>query len=265
MDTLKIIVSKANSIRFAHSNGLMPSFDNMLSGDETWATKPTVKFEHVFFKDDVVLLQIKAGLTATVVLTKYVGNVPTVITATTVTTITGQFKIYEYVLTLSSLERFTLKATSEESTWLSECIEVVNSEPDYKLLQWSNLDPINDSFEFDYTTTLSETYVNFMRVRGQMLQYKPSGDTKIYDNQNEKVKLKGSIYRMLTFESDIVPRQIAEMIVIAMHHDLFLLNEVGYISEELPEIEMMGAEAQIKTDLTLIDSLGLNTDDIGYS
>jgi len=263
MDTLKIILSKANSIRFAHKNGLMATFDNRLSSEESWFNKPTGLFEHTFFKDDIVLIQIKAGLTATVVLTKYEDSGSSILTATTINTYTD-FKIYEYVIILK-VEQFYLDATSEESTWRSECINAILEDDKYMLLQWSNNDPLTDSFEFDYTTTLSDTYVNFMRIRGQMLNYAPKGDSNIYDNQNEKVKLKSIIYRMLTFDSEVIPRQVAEVIVIAMQHDLFLANEVGYISEDLPEVNIMGGMAQVKAELTLIDSLGLNTHDIGYS
>lgn len=264
MDTLKIIISKANSIRFAHVNGLMKSFDNTLSSEEVWSDKPKASFEHIFFKDDVVLVQVKAGLTATVVLTKKDSTSSSVVSSSAITTY-SEFKIYEYVLTLSSLETFYLEAESEESLWRSECVEVINEDSIYVLLQWSNLDPLNDSFEFDYQTALAIANVNLMRIKGQLLNYKPAGQGNVYDNQNEKVKLKGILYRILTFQSEIVPRQIAEIIVIAMQHDLFLINQVGYISDELPEIEMFGSMAQIEAELTLQDSLGLNTDDIGFT
>ena len=49
-----------------------------------------------------------------------------------------------------------------------------------------------------------------------------------------------------------------------MQHDSFLINQKGYISEELADVEMSGGFSQLSAPLTLQDSIGLNTHDIGF-
>lgn len=268
MDTLKAIISKANSFRFADkSEGLaaLPTFDNTLSFEAWWSNKPTKLFDQIFFKDDVVLLQVKSGLTATVVVTKYPDGGASSVKSSSFVTTYSAFKIYEYVFTLSSLERFYLEVETEESLHRSECIKITTSNKRLLLVNWSIQDLLNDSFEFDYTTSLSITYTNYMRLKAQLLDYKASGQSKVYDNQNEMTKLKGSVFRNEVFKTGSIPRQMAEILVIASQHDLFTVNLVGYVAEGLPEITMLGGGAQLTANLTDRVSKGMNTDDIGYN
>lgn len=270
MDTLKIIWSKANSIRAAHVNGRMRSFDNRLSWEETWDRYPTPAFCHKWFKNDEVLVQIRAGLTATVVLTKFdEDGTQTIIGVTDTTTYAGEFKIYDYVLTLSSVERFYLEGKSQESLWRTEWntvfVPTAYEIEHLRLLEWSNEDPITNSYEFDYLTTQAGLHTNFMRIEAEDLDYEPAGETDVFNNQNEIVILKSDLFRKIGLRAELIPRQIAELIVIAMKHDLFFLNEVGYKIEELPEITMMGSVTEISAMMTLANSLGLNTHDIGFN
>ena len=264
MDTLKIIMSKAQSIRFANNNGLLPSFDNTLSINEVFAGKPVINFEQTYFQNDEVLFQVKAGLTATVVFKQHFeSGTITTITVDTVTTY-SDFKIYEYLVTFAALGRSYFNATSEESNHLSECVNVTATDTEHLLIQWSNNDALNNTFEFDYTTTLAEANVNYIRLKGWLLEYQPKGEAVIYDNQNEKVKLKSSLFRQLSLQTQMIPRQMAEVIIIAMQHDLFLINEVGYVVEDLPGVNQFGIFVELNADITSIDSLGFNTDDIGF-
>jgi len=266
MTTTEIVISKANSIRFADRNSDDP-FEALLSCEETYSNKIAGKYDQIFFNGDSVLVQVKAGLTATVVVRKYTTeNAYTTLTADNIETY-STFKVYEYLISVGatgSSERFFLTATSESSSFRSEWCDCIVADTTMMLLQWTNLDDSSDTFEFDYLTTLAIANVNFMRLPGQQVSYKPGGEITIYDNQNEKSKIKGSVSRKLTFVSDKIPRQVAEIIVIATQHDKFLSNSAGYIAEELPEIEMMGGFCQLSTDLTLGLSLGINTHDIGF-
>ena len=265
MDTLKAVVSVANSIRFAHRNGLMNSFDNQLWCEEEWASVRGVKYNQIFFKDDEVLLQVKAGLTATVVVNKYTDGSDLVgILTPDATTTYSTFKIYEYLIDLDTLGKFYWTVTTEESSWISEWVEVIDTDDSMLLLQWTNLDNMNNTFEFDYTTTLAIANVNFNRIEGQLLNYKPAGESTVYDNQNEVSKIKANYYRILTLETEKIPRQLTEKLIIAMQHDTFLVNEVGYVAEELPEPNRTGGYFPMTAELKLRDSEGINTHDIGF-
>jgi hypothetical protein len=263
MGTQEIVISKANAIRFANRESDDP-FEALLSCEETYASKVAGNYEQLWFDGDEILLQIKAGLTATVVLTKYdESNTATVIASDNVETYTT-FKVYEYLLIPTLGEYIYYKATSEVSEWRSEWQRVIAEDTSMMLLQWTNLDDSSNTFEFDYLTTLAIANVNYMRLEGEMVNYGLGGESTVYDNQNEKSKIKGSIFRKLTFTSERIPRQIAEIIAIATQHDRFLANYGGYIAEDLPEIEMMGGFCQLTSELTKSLVLGINTHDIGF-
>jgi hypothetical protein len=266
METLDIILSKAQSIRFAIRDGLMPSMQNQLSYEEVWNEFPGVEFKHTFFVNDAVLIQIKCGLTATVVLTKYdeAGH-GSVVSQTAQTAHTG-FIIRDYVVALGGTEGlYKFIAASESSSWESEYVDVINEDADYKLLQWTNLDTESLSFEFDYNTASAIAYVNFMRILAQDSTYTPAGETEVFDNQNEKAILKSTTYTKLLFETDMIPRAIAQQIIFAMSHDLFLMNEVVYVVEKKASVKSNGAWHILTAEMTENLSLGINTHDIGFN
>jgi hypothetical protein len=267
MQTTEIIISKANGIRFAKVDGLMNSFDNQLWGDEVWSTKKGGCYKQTVFKDgDPSLLQLKAGLTAVVVVTKYVNGVGTPISPTTTSTYTGYHKIYEYLIAYTTLEEFYLTVSESGAVkHTSETIEVVEDDGSYTKMEWSSDDPNTNTFQFDYTTALSESNVNFILIKAELVNYEPSGEATVYDNQEQKEKIKANYYRKLTLETERIPRQLAEIITLAMQHDYFQINEVPYTVEDYPKIDMLGGFTQLTATLTLLTSEGLDTDDVGYN
>jgi len=264
MTTTETVVSKANGIRFADRNSGDP-FENLLSCEETYLSKVGGKVDQILFYGDTVLIQIMAGLSTTVTLRKYdETGAYSLIGEDNIETYTS-YKIYEYLITFNKYERLQLAVyNGTVLDHLSEWVDVIEEDTSMMLLQWTNYDDMTDTFEFDYTTDLAVANVNFMRLPGEMVTYKPTGESTIYDNQNEKSKIKGNVYRNLTFVSDKIPRQIAEIITIATQHDRFVANSAGYIAEDMPEIEMMGAFCEVSIGLTLGLALGINTHDIGF-
>jgi len=273
MDTLKAVISKANSIRWAHRDDLMRSMDNQLSCEETWSNKPSIYFDQIFFLNDPVPIQVKAGLTATVVLTQYFDDGSTTVHVvddttgrpTVVTAGMDAWIIYDYLITFSALGRSYFKLTTEESTWQSEYVNIIASDTDYRLLQWTNLDEDTDPFEFDYNTTYALANVNYMRILIEDLEYQSVGETDVYDNQNEKSILKSNQFAQILFKSGLIPRQIAQVISIAMAHDSFLVNEVAYVVEKIPEISTAGAWSIVSAPMVQNLNLGMNAHDLGFN
>lgn len=273
MDTLKAVISKANSIRWAHRDDLMRSMDNQLSCEETWSNKPSIYFDQIFFLNDPVLIQVKAGSTATVVLTQYFDDGSTTIHTVDDTTArptvaapgADTWIIYDYLIIFSALGRSYFKLTTEESTWQSEYVNIIASDTDYRLLQWTNLDEDTDPFEFDYNTTYALANVNYMRILIEDLEYQSVGETDVYDNQNEKSILKSNQFAQILFKSGLIPRQIAQVISIAMAHDSFLVNEVAYVVEKIPEISTAGAWSIVSAPMVQNLNLGMNAHDLGFN
>ena len=261
-----IIVSKCNSIRWAHRDGLLRSMGNQLSCEEVWSNKPPLNFAHTFFQNDIPLIQVKAGESTTLVLTMYNEAGTATIIPVTETNDYTEFIIYDYLIALPTLGKFRFNAKSTISEWDSEWIEVVETDNvNYRLLQWTNLDPDTNTFEFDYTTATAVANVNFARLVIQDLIYSPGGEREIYDNQNEKSIIKANAFTNIMFQTEILPRQICEQLFLAMSHDRFLVNDVAYIVEKLPDIEQAGAGFFLSAEMTINLSLGLNTHDIGFN
>lgn len=265
MDAHEFIISKANCIRFADKNGLKRTFDNTLSSEEILFRAPVPVFSQKWFIKDTIPLQVKSGLSASPVLTKFVVGSPsgTIITEAGITTY-PDYKIYDYLISVPNHERFYLEVESSYNTFRSECIEIIDDDEDYLLFQWANTKKITNSFEYDYTTSTALGNAPFLRMKAEMIEYKLSGESEVYDNQAQKERLKSNLYRNLTLKTDIAPTAVLEILSIAMSHDLFLVNQVGYVSTELPEFTMIGSQAQISVGLTTKLSLGLNTSDIGF-
>lgn len=267
MQTLKAIISKANSIRFAHVDGLLPSFDNTLSYNESFGIHTTGLYHHTFFVGDNVLVQVKLGSTAVPVMKKVFKDGSEETVSPEIGTGYTDFDIFDYVIPIDEEECYYLSLTTQESTWQSEWISCITDpdNPEYLLVEWTNFDPINDTFEFDYTTTSALAYTNFARVKGQLMGWSPNVESTIFDNQNELTKIKSNTKRVLNLQLETIPRPISEQLTIAMQHDIFQVNNVGYVVEEAPEADQSGAWVDLSADLVLKDSLGFNTNDIGFN
>ncbi len=268
IDTNKIVISKANSLRFAHRNGLLRSMDNQLSCEETWEDKPRIYFEDIRFLNDVVLIQVFAGLTATVVLTQYFEDDSTTVHPVDDTTTYSTHKIYDYVITLSALGVSRFGAASEEDpgiSWLSEWIDVIDVDNErYRLIQWTNLDLDTSNSGFDYNTTLAIANVNFLRLMIDDSGYVPGGETEVYDNQNEASITKATAHTNIVFKTDFIPRQIARLLVMAMKHDRFLVNQVQYIVPDLPDVGPQGGWVELSVEMRVNLAEGENTHNIGF-
>ena len=256
-----MIVSLANSIRFVVQNGLDSSFNNTLFNDEQFGNYRDGYYCQKFVYKDAITIQIKATLTETVTLTRYNSDGSTATITPATTTTYSAFKILDYTITIATDDYFYLVASSDvNDSWKSEPV-MEDSRGDLLKLQWYSYDP-SLTFEFDY----SNDEVNFLYVEGRIHDYAPAGEATVYDNQNEKIKVKQSLFRTLKFVSDPIPRYLAEKIQIALAHDKFLINGVQYVSEDMIEVSPFGGSTLVTISAVLTESnvLGLNTDDLGF-
>lgn len=265
-----ITISKANPLRWVHNDGQRASFDNTLLENESFAGVTVKSYCHKFVNGDEIPIQLKlsgSGSGNEVIVMKWVNGTGTALTATG-TTVYTDFTIYEYLLTVATGDNFYLTAYTDNDSWTSETVDVEASLTNYAKLEWFNYDPLtnNESFEFDYQTTQAQASVNFCYIKSNLFEYSLSGERSVFDNQEEKVILRRSIFRRLKFETDIIPRWEAEKLAIAMSHDVFVVNDVAFTCEEDPSIERAGKSNMVifNAVLTQKSVLGLNTHDIGF-
>ena len=255
-----MIVSLANSVRFIVNDGLDPHFGNTLFNDEDFYGIRKKSYCQKYISGDTLLVQIKGTLTETVTLTKYnsSGTSSTISASDTYTY--SAFKIYDYEITIGASDNFYLVATSDaDDSWTSE--PVITDERGYMLkVQWYGFDP-ELTFEFDYTNG----EVNHMYLDANLIEWSPAGESTVYDNQNEKVKIKENLFRQLKLETGPIPRYEAEKLKIAMMHDVFAINDITYTVEDQPETAL-STKNMVTLTAVIVQStvLGLNTDDIGF-
>lgn len=267
-----ITVSAANVIRFRHTDGLAASFDNTLTDDESFSGIRTRTFKQKFISDDPIPIQLKlsgAGTSATeVVLTKYRNGYNPAVLTPTATTVYADFTIYEYLIAPKTGECIYLVASTDSDSWTSETIEAFDSLDDHLKIEWFNYEVLtaNENWHFDYQTPQAQAHANMLRLNALLFEYSPSGEKSILDNQNEKMILKRSLFRRLKLETAPIPRWLAEKLIIAMSHDVFVVNDIAFVCEEDPEVERSGKTnfVTLTAVLTQKDVLGINTHDIGF-
>jgi len=269
MTTTDIVISKANSIRFAIVDGELPHFDNTLSIDMDCMDGNALPYCQTFKVGEAINIQILSGLTAAVVLTLWdeYGMTHTNIPVTEVTTY-ADFKIHDFVYTPASELSGYMTAESETTGYISEPFEVLADVSKYRKLNWFNLDTpsVNNNFEFDYTTASAQAYVNHCYVKAKFKDYKTGGESEVFDNQNELVKIKENKFRIFTFQTENIPVYLAELLILAQAHDVFEVEPVQFVCNSEPSISNSKANlVELSMDLTQSAILGINTHDIGFN
>jgi hypothetical protein len=250
-----MIISKANSIRFYEVNALMSSFDNTIEG---------VYYQKYDGDNDQVIIQVKVdvGETPTMQVIKLNGQLGLVIPKGKEATYTD-FEIWEFRITMRDIVDtfFQFKVTSDTTAvvFKSEPIERLSDVSELTLIEWYNSD---SAFEMDYSTGIS----NYIRIESILKDYEPQGEIKTYDNQGELSKLKEIVVRGLKLQTEFIPRVLAEVLIIAMAHDKFYVNEVEYITKDKPEINNISLSdwCDLSVVLTQRNIIGINSHDTGF-
>lgn len=273
------MISVASSIKFRKEDGLLPSFDNTLFEDETHFRIAKHPFMQTFFTTDTaVKVQAEVETGQLFNLQYAIGTLksPGVMIWGEFSSMSGESKVYSGVYDYWEIElnmsdytyvKFRGVITENESvveTWISEPVQVIAADTRYLLIEFFNLE---DKFHCYYTNpTEADRITHRIRVKGVFRKYKSGGETSVFDNQDEIVKIKDEVKRMLTLETEPIPAYLAEMITVATAHDKFFINEVEFVAENKPEYETGGGDlASLTCTLTQRNVIGLNTHDIGLN
>lgn len=266
------MISKACSIRFIKSDTNPPAFDNTLDKDVLRPGGLITVFYQTAFSTDSVTLQAKltAGYTADLEYSEYGWKVWTKYKSLT-TEISGP--TYDYLETEidfsdfnAPMLRFRLQlfdGSTLVETWYSEPVKILSDEDDSLLIEFFNNAVENDDnlFQVDYHTGIAHQ----LRIPGTCNEYKPAGESTVFDNQDELTKLSSEVKRILILKTDPIPAYLQEMLTVAMQHDHFYVNKVEFVAESLPEISANPSNlAPLTANLTQRNIIGLNTHDIGF-
>ena len=274
------MISVASSIKFRKVDGLLPSFDNTMFEDEAHFRIAKHPFYQKLFSIDTVTVQAELEVGQVMQMQYSVGTFkfPGVVSWGEFQSMTGEALIfsglYDYWEMDLAMSGYTsgyvkFKAVILESeviqeTWLSEPVNLVTNDGTYLQIEFFNLE---NAFNCYYVNpTLADRLSHLIRIKGYFRKYKPSGETSVYDNQNEVIKTRDEVKRMLTLETESIPAYLAEMLVVALAHDKFFINEVEFVAENKPEYETGGGDlAGFSCTLTQRDVIGINAHDIGFN
>lgn len=177
---------------------------------------------------------------------------------------------YTFLITPDATGCFKLYIVVDESPvveyYESEWLEVIESESDliedsenYHKVEWFNHD---NAFSTEYRVS---SFVPKLLLESRLTYQGAAGDSIIFDNQGDEVKLKETVQRLMKFDAD-VPDYMAEILTLAAAHDRFFIDDVEYVTSKKPTVSQLGRSKFYKFELELKQSavLGLNTHDTGF-
>ena len=262
------MISIASSIRFRKEDGLLPSFDNLQFNDESFRGGVMGKYFQKVYDTDTVTIQAKLteGQLLNMQYSLNCWGAWQAMTGETKVTDGADYDYFEVNIDFSAFSANTVQfravITEDESvveTWISEPVEILTEE-DAGLLQVEFYN-IDNAFEVDYSTEI----VHILRIEGRLKEYKAGGEASIFDNQSEITKIKDEVRRVLTLQTEPIPRYLAEMLAVALAHDKLFINEVEFVTDSKPEIENSASNFVIFTaQLIQRNIIGLNTHDVGH-
>jgi len=281
------MISIASSIRFRKNDGLLPSFDNVMFQDQEFIKVAKYPFYHTVYATDLaVKIQAELELTQSMEM-QYAecvgfysgkalfGEYQSMTGETTV--FTGAYYLYreisiDFSAFTESLVKFRAVITEGETiveTWESEPVEILTAAEialnGWRYLQIEAFNLENKNHVYYTNPTEADRLSHLWRVKGHLRKYKPSGETSVFDNQNEVVKVADELKRVMTLETEPIPAYLAEQLALAMSLDKFYINEVEYVAEGKPEFDLGGGPvASLTVQLTQRDVIGLNAHDTGY-
>lgn len=262
------MISIASSIRFRKEDALRPTFDNTLSYNESFLNAMNHRYCHKLYTDDVITIQVKVPVDDSFSIVSSENNGAwTAVTGEAKVTDGTTYDYWEVELDMADYTgpylQFRIAIISEEEIqeyWISEMIELVTEATDDGLLQVEFFN-VDNAFNVDYTSGIA----HLLRVESEMKEYRGQGEGSVFDNQEEVTRLKGEVKRILLFKTDPIPRFLAEMLVVALAHDKFFVNEIEFVAETEPEIENNGSNLVVlSVPLTQREVIGLNTHDVGF-
>ena len=228
------VIGQINSLRFKKVNTDLPSFDNVLLADEKFYNDKIFTYCQRWTTSEEQTIQIKSDSDTlpTAVATKAdqsTVNIPVALASSYDADSDGTDDLFffEFDVAFSLFaDPAYITVTQGTDVWKSEpfkgdsnlTTEINNGEV-LKLEYFNN----DNAFQVDFSTGITFT----LYVESVLKDLDFGGESSVYDNQDELVKLRESAKRILSFRTLEIPRYLAETIRLASSCDNFNVNEVS--------------------------------------
>ena len=265
-----LVISRANSIHFVEVNTDLPNIENTLSFDERYAAFTTKDYCQKWQHDDVVTVQITSDVATSplveVLAPELLGTRP----VTLKTSYTDRY-YFEFTIDFSSYtdKHIQIRVTQGAIVWLSEVQENSDLDSDLDLgyllkCEYTNKDQPSavDNVQIDYTTGIEF----FLYFEAQSKDAGYSGEDEIFVNVSETKLIASQLFKTRQLKTDFLPEFMLDKITLAGKHFLFIINDLRYVANELPDLTQTGSNrAALEWTLTHNEILGLSTDDKGLN
>lgn len=267
-----LVISRANSIHFVKVDGLLPNVENTLSFDERYAGHLIRGYCQKWDITDVVTVQCVSDSDTLPTVNVYTPAAGTTITPSLVasyaaTSVLPARYYFEFEVDFSGYvgKKIQIKVTQGTDVWMSEkqwCYALTDDLADGNLvlIQYTNKD--NESklpnVQIDYTTGIEF----FFYVEAVLKDVVYQGEDQVFTNIGGKVLIESQLFKARRLATKILPEFMTDKIAIAGKCFTFLVNDLTYTTDGLPEISSPGGNLRALTwTLVHSDILGFTTDD----
>lgn len=272
-----LVSSVLNTVSFKNLSGNFPNRNNTLYNDRKMGALRLVNYAQRFDKDDVIYLQFCSDDNTVPTLKSYLYKGTVVIETISGSLVSSYIGVdnryyFNFTVTLGSsyydINSYFI-CTQGSDTLTSEPIfvedltdEIANGK--MKKIQYANLDinSFSDSYFIDWTV------LDYMYFYVESIdEYAPEGSIDLLEDVDQKVNIASKLFAAETFKTDGIPDYVCEKIIAASLLDVYTINDVQYVCNEIGEPERYGSSTLFQLSLSLTESVtsGLNVDDFGIS
>jgi len=267
-------ISRANSMHFVKIDGLLPNVENTLSGNERYGSFMMRTYCQRWNTGDVVTVQVvsDSDTVPTVNVNPLSGAALSDITATLeksypATSVLAARYYFEFDVDFASYvaSKIQIKVTQGTDIWQSEIQQVEDlsdelEEGSMVLIQYTNKDAVSvlPNVQVDYTTGIEF----FLYVEAILKDISYQVEDNMFTNISEKVLIESQTFKARKLATVPLPEFMTDKIAIAGKCFTFLVNDIKYTTDGVPEIGSPGSNLRALTwSLIHTDILGFTTDD----
>jgi len=274
---MALVISRANSIRFAIQDSYLPNPENTLSYEEKYGSYATQEYIQRFDDASVVTIQCVSDTSTPPTVNYYNPQFAATTSASLVSSYVtdadpANWRYYfEFTMDFSSYinKKCYITVAQSGTTWKSEYItgeDLASDLANGKVLkvEYGNEDEPSDymNFEIDYTTDISF----YFYVEAILKESEHIGDDTVFTNIDEKDLIEAQLFLGSVLKTARIPKYMTELIWIASKHYIFKINDLEYVADGSPELENLNTNfQQLSLKVTQKNALGFNTDDRGLS
>ena len=267
-------ISRANSMHFVYVDGLLPNAENTLSFDEKYAGWSNRPYCQKWDDGAVVTVQVvsDSDTLPTVNVNPLSGAACADITPTleasypATATLAARY-YFEFDVTMATYANRTIQIVVTQGTdvWKSEYQKSLDlasdlSDGDMVLIQYTNKDnpAALPNTQIDYTTGIEF----FLYVEAVLKDISYQVEDNMFTNINSKVLIESQTFKTRKLATIPLPEFMTDKIAIAGKCFTFLVNDIEYTTDGVPEIGTPGANLRsLVWTLVHTDILGFTSDD----